>query len=65
MADTIEPVLVPGLWDDGNAFAIMGKVVQALRRAHRRDDVERYKRDATAGDYDNLLQVTMRFAEEA
>jgi hypothetical protein len=35
---------------DGNAYAIMGVVTHALRRAQ-----------ATAGDYDNLLQVSMRY----
>ena len=46
--------------EDGNAFAIMGKVTRALRR----HGVEKLVRDqyfveATKGDYDNLLRVTM------
>jgi len=28
-----------------------------------KDQVEAYLREATAGDYDNLLRVTMRYVE--
>jgi len=49
---------------DGNAFAIMGKVSQALRKA----DVSKEERDAffaeaTAGDYDHALQTCMKWVD--
>jgi hypothetical protein len=47
---------------DGNAYAIMGVVTNALRRAHAsREYIDKYYEEATAGDYDNLLQVSMRY----
>jgi hypothetical protein len=43
---------------DGNAFAIMAAVRQALRRnGVAKDEVEEYVKESTSGDYDNLLQV--------
>lgn len=47
---------------DGNAFSILGKVQKALKRAGVEPSVvDDYWREATAGDYDQLLQVTMRW----
>lgn len=59
-----ERVVARGLWDDGNCFAIMGAVRQALRRARRGDEFKDYKKQATSGDYDNLVRVTMAWAVE-
>ncbi len=45
---------------DSNAFAIVGEVKQALRRAGvSSEEVDLYLEQAMAGDYDHLLQVTM------
>lgn len=46
---------------DGNAYAIMGAVRRALRRAGHHDAVSTYTDEATSGDYDHLLQVTMQW----
>lgn len=47
---------------DGNAFAIMGKVSKALRRAGvSQEEIKQYTDEATSGDYDNLLRVTMNW----
>lgn len=49
---------------DGNAFAIMGNVKRALAKAgYSQEEVQRYFEEATAGDYDHLLQVTMNWVE--
>tara|TARA_B100001778_G_scaffold334952_2_gene349511 strand:- start:24005 stop:24208 length:204 start_codon:yes stop_codon:yes gene_type:complete len=50
------------LGEDGNAFSIMGKVTQAMKRAGV-DKAERdaYQAEAMSGDYDHLIQTTMRF----
>jgi hypothetical protein len=47
--------------EDGNAFAIMGKVSRAIRKAGgSEEDVKVYQEEAMSGDYNNLLQVTMK-----
>ena len=49
---------------DGNAFVIIGKVVRALKKAGAsQDEIDKYKAEAKSGDYDNLLQVTMRWVD--
>jgi hypothetical protein len=49
---------------DGNAFAVLGKVNQALRRAGiPTDERHAFQQEATAGDYDALLQTVMRWVE--
>ena len=49
---------------DGNAFAILGKVILAMRRAGiKSDEIQAYRKEATSGDYDNLLRVTMQWVE--
>jgi len=46
---------------DGNAFSIMATVREALLKAGLDDQAEQYIEEATAGDYDPLLQVTMKY----
>ena len=48
---------------DGNAFAILGRVKRALEKAGHKELAEQYQKEATAGDYDHLLQVTMEYVE--
>ena len=49
---------------DGNAFAILGAVSSAMRKAGCEDnEIAEYMSSATAGDYDHLLQTTMRWVE--
>lgn len=44
---------------DGNAFAVMGKVTGALKRAKKGSEaVNEYTNLAMSGDYNNLLRVT-------
>jgi len=49
--------------ENGNAFAIMGRVRTALRRAGRADLVEEFTREAMAGDYDHLIQTCLKYVE--
>lgn len=45
---------------DGNAFAIMGKVRQALLKAKwPQDKVDLVMKEMRSGDYDHLLQTAM------
>jgi hypothetical protein len=48
---------------DGNAFYILGKVKKALIRAGFKEEAEQYVKEATAGDYDHLLAVTMKYVD--
>jgi len=47
---------------DGNAFAIMGNVKQALKRAGAdMECIDEYLKEATSGDYNHLLTVSMKY----
>lgn len=47
---------------DGNGFAILCKISQALTRAGvRQDEIEAFRAEATRGTYDNLLATAMRW----
>jgi len=49
---------------DGNAFSILGRVKQALRcKGADREYIEKYLKEATSGDYDNLLSVSMKYVD--
>jgi hypothetical protein len=50
--------------EDGSAFAIIGRVSQALRRAGQGAKVEGFQKRATSGDYNNLLAVAMEYVDE-
>jgi hypothetical protein len=50
--------------NDGNAFAIMGAVKSALKKAGAsKEELEQYLADSMSGDYDNLLRVAMEWVE--
>jgi hypothetical protein len=44
---------------DGNAFAILGAAQRAARR--NKMDWDKIVEEATAGDYNHLLQVMMKY----
>jgi hypothetical protein len=51
--------------EDGNAFSIMGRVSNALKRAGvPKNVIDTYHRESTSGDYDNLLRVAMEYSRE-
>lgn len=50
--------------NDGNAFAIMGAVKSALKKAGAsKEEIEQYLTDSMSGDYDNLLRVAMEWVK--
>lgn len=55
---------VKGVGEDGNAHAIMGRVVAAMKE-HGLDKAERdaFMAEAMSGDYDNLLNVCMNWVD--
>jgi hypothetical protein len=47
---------------DGNAYAIMGSISKAMRRARvSQAEIDKYLEESTSGDYDHLLQTAMRW----
>jgi hypothetical protein len=50
---------------DGNAFAVLGAVQRAMRKAGHDDQVAEFMAEATAGDYDGLLRTCMKWVEVA
>lgn len=50
---------------DGNAFGIMGYTSRALKNEGLRDLVADMQSEATSGDYDNLIQVCLKYLDIA
>lgn len=49
---------------DGNAYSIMGAVQKAMKTAGAtKEELAAYWEEATAGDYDNLLSVSMNYVD--
>jgi len=48
---------------DGNAFAILGRVSKALRKAGHPDLAKEFLEEAMSGDYNHLLQTCMKYVE--
>jgi len=49
---------------DGNAFAVLGTALKAMTRAGwSKKERDAYREEATTGDYDHLLAVTMQYCE--
>ncbi len=47
---------------DGNAFAIIGAVTKALKRAGvPKEEVSAFSTEAMMGNYDHLLQTAMKW----
>jgi hypothetical protein len=50
--------------EDGNAFSILGRVIKAMRRGKvPQDKIDEFKREATSGDYNKLLQTCMKWVD--
>ncbi len=46
--------------EDGNAFSIIGRTTKAMRRAGiPKDEIDAFTKEATSGDYDNVLRTVM------
>ena len=50
---------------DGNAFSIIGYTGRALKQTGHRDLVDQMRKEATSGDYNNLLCVCMKYIDIA
>lgn len=50
---------------DGNAFAVMGYVSNAMRCAgYSNDEIDKYNEDAQSSDYHHLLCVSCQMVED-
>lgn len=50
--------------EDGNAFAILGRVMKAMKVAGLpKEVITEYHTEATSGDYDHLLQTTIKWVK--
>ena len=47
--------------EDGNAFAILGRVRRAILHSNHPELAEQFLQEATASDYDNVLMTCMRY----
>jgi hypothetical protein len=62
MTEPREKPTVNLVGNDGNAFSIIGRVKEALRKAGADEEyVMKYQVEATSGNYDHLLVVTMGY----
>lgn len=53
-----ENVEVQLVGEDGNAYAIMGRVSRALKDAGvSKEEIDLYMAESMSGDYDNLLRT--------
>jgi len=61
--ETIYPeVEVKLISNDGNAFAVIGAVRKAMRRAKiDPDKIKEFETDAMSGDYNNVLRTCMKW----
>jgi hypothetical protein len=59
----ITDVRVKLVGEDGNAFAIIGRVSKALRRAGLVDIADEFMAEATSGDYVHLLETVLDYVE--
>lgn len=47
---------------DGNAFAVVGRVIAALRKVRvAAEEIKSFREEAMSGDYDHLLQTCCRW----
>lgn len=50
---------------NGNAFSVMGYTANALKREGLKEEAEKMYKEATSGDYSNLLMVCMKYVDMA
>jgi len=48
---------------DSNAFAILGRVQRAILESDHPELEDQFFEEATAGDYDHLLQTCLRYVD--
>ena len=59
----ITDVRVRLVGEDGNAVAIIGRVMKALKRGGHGALVDEFIEEATSGDYNHLLETVLKYVE--
>ena len=55
-------IVVPVVGMDGNAFAIMGRVVARMSRAKvATEEIDAFQKEAMSGDYNDLLATCAKW----
>jgi hypothetical protein len=50
--------------EDGNAFAILGRMMRALKQGGvDKADIDEFQKEATSGDFDRLLRTCIKWVE--
>ena len=52
---------VPLVGEDGNAFAILGRVSRIMRQHKIHDQWDEFYKEATSGNYDHLIMTVIRW----
>jgi hypothetical protein len=61
MAPTYPHIHVRLVGEDGNAYAIQGRMIRALRAAGvPQAEIDAFREEATASDYGHLLQTVLK-----
>lgn len=64
MSTKYPEITIPLVGEDGNAFAILGRVSKIMRKAGiPAAEQEQFTNEAMSGDYDHLLQTVMKWFE--
>jgi hypothetical protein len=64
MAPKYPDIIVKLTDEDGNAFAVLGRSRKAAEDAGlSNEEIDVFMKEATAGDYKNLLQTVIRWFE--
>jgi len=63
MSDIVYPnINVRLTGENGNAFSVLGKVINAMRKAGlTKPQIFEFEKEAMSGNYDNLLQTCMKY----
>ena len=62
MSNKIEKPTVKLVGEDGNAFAIIGRVSAALQEAgYKKEYIEEYQKESVSGDYNNLIMTATKY----
>ncbi len=64
MSDSKSKPKVRLVGEDGNAFAILGRVSKALRQAGQGDKVKEMTDKAMSGDYNHLLATVLEYVDD-
>ena len=54
-------IIVPLVGEDGNAFAILARVMRVMKRNGIYDQWDEFHTEATSGDYDHLLRTVVQW----